>query len=553
MLPELRSRITVFASACLAGLVAWFLVFGGTRGPDELGLVPVPQRVVKHHGKFVLKPEARILANAEARATGEYLARQLRRSTHFALPVGADSESPSGNIVLSLDPALADLGLEGYKLVSTPISVRIVAGSVAGLFYGVQSLFELLPPAVFVEQSNSETKWELPCVAVTDRPRFPWRGMLLDVSRHFFRKDEIKHVFDWMALHKLNVFHWHLTDDQGWRIEIKKYPRLTEVGAWRTSIGFNLDPKSSNAYGPDGRYGGFYTQAEVRELVAYAQERHITIVPEIEMPGHATAALAAYPEFSCFGGPYFTDVVQNTRSGVYCAGREETFKFIEDVLSEITELFPGKYIHVGGDEVSTQNWQDCPHCQERVRTEGLRNAKDLQNYFIHRVANFLNTHGRRLIGWSEIADGGLPEGAVLMDWIGGAVPATRSGHDVVMSPTGYCYLDYYQSQGRASEPPAIGGYLPLEKVYGFEPIPPELEPPSRSHILGAQANLWTEYIPSLRALDYMMFPRLCALAEVVWSPATSRDWEAFQQRLRVHLERLREMGVNYRAKPSEAN
>jgi hexosaminidase len=404
----------------------------------------------------------------------------------------------------------------------------------------------LFPPDIFTSQVQPSKSWEIPCVTIEDKPRFPWRGLMLDVSRHFFNKEEVKRLLDAMALHKLNTFHWHLTDDQGWRIEIKKYPRLTEVGAWRGKIGFGLDPKSGTAYGPDGRYGGYYTQADVREVVTYAESRHITIVPEIEIPGHATAALAAYPEFSCLGGPYFTDMASNTLAGVFCAGNEKIYAFLEDVLGDVIDLFPGKFIHIGGDEVPKQNWKDCSRCQAQIHNESLKDEHGLQTYFIGRIEKFIRSRGRRLIGWSEIGEGGLPEQAVIMDWIGGAVEAATAAHDVVMSSDGYCYFDFYQSKDRSTEPSAIGGYLPLEKVYSFEPIPSNLSAQFQSHILGAQANVWTEYMPSLNHVEYMTFPRLCALAEVVWSPQKARNWDDFVRRLPTHLQRLEALGINYR-------
>ncbi len=331
---------------------------------------------------------------------------------------------------------------------------------------------------------------------IEDAPRFAWRGFMLDVSRHFFNPDEIKRVLDLMALHKLNVFHWHLTDDQGWRIEIKRYPRLTQVGAWRRTIGFGLNPKDSTAYGPDGRYGGFYTQDEIRDIVAYASARHITIVPEIEMPGHSSAALLAYPALACSGQP------DPTRpADVYCAGKEETFEFLEEVLDEVCELFPGQDIHIGADEVSKRSWSDCPLCRARMQREGLKTPEQLQAYFVRRISQFLSSKGRRVIGWSEMREGGLPENAALMDWVGGGAEAATQGHPVVMSPNTDCYFDYYQSRNRDAEPPAAGAFLPLETVYAFEPIPPELDSRWQTNILGAQANLWTEYIPSLKQVE----------------------------------------------------
>jgi hexosaminidase len=424
--------------------------------------------------------------------------------------------------------------------------VEVRGTDAAGVFYGVQTLLQLLPPQVFSRSRLSEASWLIPAVEILDEPRFAWRGLLLDVARHFYSKEQVKQILDLMALHKLNRFQVHLTDDQGWRVEIKKYPRLTEVAAWRKSIGFGLDPKASTAYGPDGRYGGFYTQADIRELVAYAQSRHITIVPEIEMPGHASGALTAYPEYSCFGGPYNTDQGGGVFAGVYCPGQERTFEFLSNVVAEVVSLFPGKYFHIGGDEVPKDNWQKCPRCQARIKEEGLKNEHELQSYFVRRMEKIVNAHQRALVGWSEIREGGLAPNAVIMDWIGGGLESAQSGHDVVMTPTQFCYFDYYQSTNTAAEPRAIGGHVPLPKVYAFEPMPAQLPAQYRGHILGAQANLWTEYIAAFDHLQYMLFPRLCALAEVTWSPAAARDFTGFSSRLPTHLRRLDQLGVNYR-------
>jgi hexosaminidase len=369
---------------------------------------------------------------------------------------------------------------------------------------------------------------------------------MLDVSRHFFTKPEVEHLLDEMAMHKLNTFHWHLVDDQGWRIEIKKYPKLTQIGAWRPAIGFGLDPKASTAYGPNGRYGGFYTQDDIREVVKYAAARHITIVPEIEMPGHSSAALSAYPQFSCTGGPFEPPLVGGVFDGIYCVGNDDAFKFVEEVLTEVFQLFPGKYIHIGGDEVPTTNWVNCAKCQARMKVEDLHQPGELEGYFIRRIEKFVNKNGRTLIGWSEIRTGGLAPNAAIMDWVGGAVEAAGAGHDVVMSPLADCYFDHYQSTNHATEPHAIGGYLPLQQVYEFEPVPRQIAPGDQAHILGAQANVWTEYMPNFRHVEYMIFPRACALAELDWSPATKRNFQDFEQRMQVHYARLDKLGINYR-------
>jgi hexosaminidase len=318
------------------------------------------------------------------------------------------------------------------------------------------------------------------------------------------------------------------------------------VGAWRDGVRFGLDPKSTDAYGPDGRYGGFYSQDDIREVVAYAKTKFITVVPEIEMPGHASAALMAYPELSCAGGPYTTDIDNGVFNGVYCAGNDQSFEFLQNVLLEVFALFPDKYVHIGGDEVPPDNWKKCPKCQERMKQLDLKDEHKLQSYFIQRMENFVNAHDRTIVGWSEIRDGGMAQNAVLMDWIGGGLEAAREGHDAVMTPTKYCYFDHYQAEDRSSEPRAQPAFLPLSKVYAFEPIPSELTPALTPHILGSQANVWTEFIPSLRHLEYMTYPRLSALAEVLWSPPSSRQWPDFLRRLKVHCRRLDELGVNYR-------
>jgi len=459
---------------------------------------------------------------------------------------------------------------------------RSRASTPAGIFYGVQTLLQLLPPKIFSErrpparpedntlavpEAGAPIHWEIPCVHIEDRPRFQWRGLMLDVSRHFYSKAEVEKILDEMALHKLNTFHWHLTDDHGWRIEIKKYPKLTEVGAWRTASRIgpphsdqrNLDagnahPDWANVadskFNPDKRYGGFYTQDDVREIVAYASMRHIVIVPEIEMPGHAVAALAAYPSLNSDTNTYTTDVKAGINSGVFDPSNPETFRFLENVLTEVFQLFPGKYVHVGGDEVNkgvkARTWGQSTNCQALMQREGLKNMDELQSWFTKQIQKFVSAHGKTLIGWTEIAEGGMPADAAIMDWKGGGREAAQEGHDVVMSPTKFCYLDYYQSTNHTTEPHAIGGFLPLEKVYQFDPVPTNLPAQFQSHILGGQCNLWTEYIASLSHVEYMFWPRACALAEATWSSKESRDYDDFTRRLAVDEKRLDEMGVNYR-------
>ena len=497
-------------------------------------------------GEFKLVPATRIVADAPSRATAQYLAEQLGKSTGYPFKVAISSKARKGDVLLTTEHAQMGACGEAYELEVSADSVVIRAADQAGMFYGAETLRQLLPPEAFAPKPTCDREWRIPSVKIKDEPRFKWRGFMLDSSRHFFNKNEVKCLLDLMAMHKLNTFHWHLVDGIGWRIEIKKYPRLAEVGAWRKGIGYQLDPKASTAFGPDGRYGGYYTQADVREIVAYAQARHITIVPEIEMPGHCRSALSAYPELSCFGGPYNTEPdAKLVSAAVYCAGNEETFEFLQNVLTEIVALFPGKHIHIGGDEVNPENWKRCPKCQARMRAEGLKTEQELQAWFVRRIERFVASQGRTVVGWSEICQGGLPQHAVVMDWIGGAEQAARAGHDVVMTPTNFCYLDYWQSTNHAAQPPAFGGDVPLAKAYSFEPVPSDLAPECRAHILGAQGNLWTEYVASLKHAEYMMFPRLCALAEVCWSPRTSRNYEDFTGRLRTHIQRLDQRGVRY--------
>ena len=515
---------------------------------NGLAIVPWPQKVTLAAGVFKLTPETGVYADPASRRTADFLTERLRRSTGYPFPPHTrffSGQAVNGGITLTTRDADTNLGPEGYALAVTPDSVVIRAPTQAGLFYGVQTLFQLLPPEIFSSNAVRDVNWQMPCVQIEDWPRFKWRGLMLDVSRHFFNKSEVETVLDAMAMHKLNVFHWHLTDDQGWRLEIKKYPGLTSVGAWRLGVGFGLASNSASAYGPDGRYGGFYTPDDVREVVAYAAARHITIVPEIEMPGHATAALAAYPQLGCTGGPFTMPMTGGVFNGIYCPANEETFRFLEDVLAEVVQLFPGQYVHVGGDEVPKDTWRNDPGCRALMEREHLKTQEELQSWFIRRIEKMVNQRGRTLVGWSEILQGGLAPNAVVMDWIGGGRLAAGAGHDVVMTPMEFCYFNRYQSANTAAESLAMGGYLPLDKVYAFEPIPAQLAPEFQRHILGAQGNLWTEHIPNLRQAEYMIFPRLSALAEVTWSARDARNRDDFYRRLGSDEKRLDCLGVNY--------
>ena len=519
--------------------------FAAESGP---ALIPLPQKMECREGAFRLQPKTPILVEPASQAAGQFLADALRKATGHKPPLVSSTNPRTGKdgIMLTTADANASLSPEGYELTVAPDSVMIRASAPAGMFYGVQTLLQLLPPQVYSAKPAPGVDWNIPCVQIEDQPRFKWRGFMFDVARHFFTKAEVKQLLDELAAQKINTLHMHLTDDQGWRLDIKKYPRLTQVAAWRDEAGFDLDPKLSTTYRSDGKYAGFYTKADIRELVAYAAARHITIVPEIEMPGHSCAALSAYPELSCTGGPYTPNTKGGVFAGVYCAGNDASFEFLQNVLTEVMEMFPGQYIHIGGDEVPKDNWKKCPKCQARMKQEGLKSEHELQSYFIRRIEKFINSKGRTLIGWSEIREGGLAQNAVVMDWIGGAVEAASAGHDVVMSPTKFCYLDYYQSTNHATEPKAIGGYLPLSKVYSFDPMPEKLDPQYQAHILGGQGNLWTEYVPNFKHAQYMIFPRLCAIAEVTWSPPASHNWEDFTRRLQTQFQRFDNQGVNCR-------
>ncbi len=433
---------------------------------------------------------------------------------------------------------------EGYFLIIQPEKITIEAAEPVGAFYAVQTLRQLLPPEIEARELVRDLAWRVPCAEIRDHPRYTYRGMHLDVGRHFFPVSFIKKYIDLLAMHKMNRFHWHLTEDQGWRIEIKKYPKLQEIAAFRkeTLIGHYSDQPHQF----DGkRYGGYYTQEEAKEIIAYAQERYITVIPEIEMPGHSQAALAAYPELSCHDQPVEVATKWGVFENVYCP-EETTFEFLEQVLLEVIELFPSEYIHIGGDECPKIQWKESAFCQELIKQEGLKDEKGLQSYFIRRIASFLNEKGRNIIGWDEILEGGLAPNATVMSWRGtqGGIEAAKAGHSVIMTPTSHCYFDYYQSRD-PNEPLAIGGYLPLKKVYAFNPTPKELNPAQAQYVLGAQGNLWTEYITSTEKAEYMAFPRAIALAEVVWSPQETRNYEDFIDRLVYHFERLDVLEVNY--------
>jgi hexosaminidase len=536
-----RSLILSFAVLCLS-------VVAGCSRRNASEVIPAPVQAETSKGHFTLSSATTMEAAGEAGKVAELFQEAVSGSKGLTFKK-ADSASANhaSRIDFVVQPSSNAIA-ESYVLEVTPNRVLVQGGDQAGLFYGMQTLLQLLPTSALSLERSRAPHWRIPAVKISDQPRFRWRGMMLDVARHFFTTAEIKRYLHALAFYKINVFHWHLTDDQGWRLEIKKYPRLTEAGAWRRGIGFGLKPTSATAYDQHGRYGGFYTQEEVREIVAYAADRHITVVPEIEMPGHACAALVAYPELSCTGGPFKTEMPAGVFNGVFCVGNDKSFEFLQEVLTEVFELFPGKFVHLGGDEVPTNNWHNCAKCQAVLKREGLTNDLELESYLLRRMARFASEHGRTPVGWSEVVHAGLPENVVVMDWIGGTAEAVKAGHEVVRTPVEYCYFDHYQSEDREHEPRASGALLTLQQVYAFEPVPEGI---SNKSILGPQANLWTEYIPNFKQVEYMTFPRICALAEVAWSPRGTLDWDGFSKRIKTHYQRFDARQINYRPPKAE--
>jgi hexosaminidase len=520
---------------------------------QEISIIPMPSKLEKKDGNFIVSEKTKIFAqqnNAEALRIANMLAGKFQKAAGFHVSVSqADGNNiPSNAIYFTTIGADDSLGKEGYQLSVTENSVVVKAKEPAGLFYGMQTINQLLPAEIESDMKTDNIAWQIPAVEITDKPRFTWRGMHLDVCRHFVSIDFIKKYIDNMAMHKLNTFHWHLTEDQGWRLEIKKYPKLTEVGAWRkeTLIGHSKD--TPRKY--DGKpYGGFYTQEQAKEIVQYAKERFITVVPEIEMPGHATAAIAAYPELGVTG----KQIEVATGWGVFpdiFNVEESTFSFLEDVLTETMEIFPGEYIHIGGDEAIKDQWKASPKIQQKIKALGLKNEEELQSYFMTRIEKFINSKGRKVIGWDEIIEGGLSPNVTVMSWRGmeGGITAARSGHDVIMAPIQYTY--FWWNQGDSTkEPLSAGGYLPMEKVYSFEPIDSSLSADEAKYVLGAHGSAWAEYMESEAKVEYMVFPRMSALAEVVWSPKELRNWEDFTTRMPKQFKRYDARKINYAKTP----
>jgi hexosaminidase len=507
-------------------------------------IIPKPVSLEARSGYFVIDRETPIEAAPNAAWEAEYLQNRLNSATGTALPVTQTAAGSTGFIRLTLESTPAS---EGYRLDITTEGITIESSTKAGLFYGIQTLLQLCPPEIYAA-SAAALPINIPCAHIEDSPRFAWRGLMLDVSRHFMPLSFVKKMIDLAAMLKFSRFHLHLVDDQGWRIEIKKYPKLTQVGAFRekTMTG-HLDTFWENPTYDDTPHGGYYEQDELRDLVAYAAERHIEIIPEIEMPGHAQAAIAAYPELGNLDHPIGVCTQWGIIEHIFNPS-DETIAFLQDVLVEVMDIFPSQFIHIGGDEAVKKEWESSDLAQRRIRELGLKDEHELQSWFIRRMDDFLTSKGRRLVGWDEILEGGLAPNATVMSWRGeeGGIAAATAGHDVVMAPTTYTYLDHYQSRDRSNEPLAQGWYLPLERCYEYNPIPAELPKEAAHHVLGAQGQLWTEYMPTPERVEYMAFPRAVALAEAIWSSPADRDYDEFLSRLRVQLKRLDALGVVYR-------
>ena len=502
---------------------------------SQVNIIPRPAEVKmpKIAGQFVITQNTPIvLEGTGLENAASFLNDYLQQVYGFSLKVS--SKNAPGGIHLNYEKIEYPIG-GAYVMQVKKDQVYIAGDNETGTFYGVQSLLQLLP----VEKSAT---LKVPFVNIKDYPRFQYRGLHLDVGRHFFPVDFVKKYIDYIALHKMNYFHWHLTEDQGWRIEIKKYPKLTELGGFRNGTIIGRYPGKGN---DSIRYGGFYTQEEVKEIVAYAAKRYVEVIPEIEMPGHASAALAAYPYLGCTGGPYKVQETWGVFNDVFCAGNDSVFNFLQDVLDEVIPLFPAKYVHIGGDECPKESWKQCPKCQRRIKEHGLKDEHELQSYFIQRMEKYINSKGKTIIGWDEILEGGLAPNAIVMSWRGekGGIEAAKQNHDVIMTPGSHVYLDHSQTKNEDSV--TIGGYTTVQKIYSYEPVPQELTAAEAKHVLGAQGNVWTEYMKNTKKVEYMIFPRVSALSEVLWSPKEQRNWADFEKRLQKQFKRYDLWGANY--------
>lgn len=525
--------------------ICWLLVSCNEKKmvTNQYNIIPLPNLLEPQKGQFTIDQKCKVFISATDPAIKpeiEKFVSQLKLTSGISLDIKETDKnsSPSGKMIFFSQNK--DLGDEAYSLEITPEKITAEASTPAGFFYSIQTIKQLLPEAIYGISLTENTSWNLPCVNIKDNPRFPYRGLHMDVSRHFFPKSVVLKQLEIMSHYKLNRLHWHLTDGAGWRIEIDKYPELTEIAAWRPyktwKEWWNSDRHYCTKDDPRA-YGGYFTKEEIKEVLEYAKERHITVIPEIEMPGHSEEVLAVYPQLSCSGRPYV--------NSDFCIGNEETFHFIENVLTEVMDIFPSQYIHIGGDEAAKDGWRTCPKCQQRMKTEGLKNVDELQSYMIHRVEQFLHSHGRKLLGWDEILEGGLAPDATVMSWQGenGGISAAKSGHTAIMTPGAYCYFDFYQDDPE-TQPEAIGGYTPIEKVYSYNPVPDSLTETEKKLILGTQANVWAEYISTKEHLEYMAYPRLLALSEVAWTNPENKSWDQFKQRVNFEIPRLQYQDVH---------
>lgn len=503
---------------------------------EGLSLIPAPKEVRMGRGYFKATPALSLVAADSLRPLFAWLNKPVFFWSGDTL---SDHPESKCRIALTVVEPEEGHGPESYRLSIKPEKIEITASATAGIFYGLQTLCQLLDDERYYD--TKEKIWRIPVMEINDEPAFPYRGVMLDVSRHLFPKEKLKEWIGWLAYYKINTLHWHLTDAAGWRIEMERYPELTQKAAWRTESDWRKwwdgGDRRYSREGDSCAYGGYYTREDIREIVAFAAKHHIEVIPEIEMPGHSEEVLAVYPELRCAGHPH--------RQGEFCIGNEQSFEFIENVLTEVMDLFPSHYIHIGGDEAGTASWAQCPRCRQRKKEEGLKTEKELQSYLIRRVGAFLAQNGRRFIGWDEILEGGLAPGAVVMSWRGeqGGIAAVRAGHAAIMTPGSYCYWDSYQDTPD-TQPYAIGGFTTYLKVYSYDPVPDSLQPEEARRILGAQGNIFTEYIETPEHLEYMLFPRLLSLSEVVWSPRGKRHEEDFKYRVENHVRHLHRKGIN---------
>lgn len=509
---------------------------------ESIGIIPLPSTYELKPGTFYITGQSSIgidKSDPEMTALANYFNEEISDATGFSLPV-----NNSGTIIFQLGEH-KELGEEGYQLSISSDQLILSAYKHHGIFNGIQSVLQLLPPEIKSKTVQADATWSINCIEVTDKPQFAWRGLMLDVSRHFFTKQEVKKFIDQMAEYKYNVFHWHLTDDQGWRLEVKSLPRLTAIGAWRAPRVGNWWEREPQLPTDSLSYGGYYTTEDIREIVEYAQQRYVTIVPEIDIPGHSMAALSAYPEISCTGGPFHVNVGNTFYTKIensLCAGNEQTFEVLDSVFAEVARLFPSPYIHIGGDECYKGFWEKCPKCKMRMQKEHLKNLEELQSYFVKRVAAMVQKRGKQVIGWDEILEGGLAPETIVMSWRGmkGGIEAAKQGHSVIMTPTDHCYLDFYQ--GDPTVEPNTYSMLRLQDCYKYQLIPDSVD---ASLIMGGQGNLWTESVPHYRQVEYMIWPRALAISETLWTDARLRNWKFFVNRVEQQFERFDRSGVNY--------